>query len=137
MRNRIGGWSGVLERQPGTPEFWPRCFYMICDRIIVDALMLAHSLVWQNLRPTTDAATVLRLREFVHSPSVRSALERGSDALPAFGLREVAQVLSDQSQTHGETIARIRNVLGEPHLNEALGLRQNRWITFRPRPSSL
>jgi hypothetical protein len=110
---------------------------MSSDRTIVDALMLAHSLVWQNLRSTTDAATVLRLREFVHSPSVRSALERGSDALPAFALREVARALSDQSQTHGETIVRIRNVLGEPHLNEALGLRQKRWITFRPRPSNL
>jgi len=110
---------------------------MSSDRIIVDSLMLAHSLVWQNLRPTTDAATVFRLRELLHSPSVRSALERGSDSLPAFALREVARVLTDQSQTHGQAIARIRNVVGEPHLNEALGLRQNRWITFPPRPSNL
>jgi hypothetical protein len=29
-------------------------------------------------------------------------------------LRELARVLSDQSQTHGETIARVRNVLDEP-----------------------
>jgi hypothetical protein len=63
-----------------------------------------------------------------------------------------------------ETIAQIRNVLDEPHLSElpwalrtgidetaalilqefldgvskkALGLRQNRWITFRPRPRNL
>ena len=110
---------------------------MNSDRIIVDALMLAHSLVWQNLRPATDATTVLRLRELLHLPSVRSALERGSDSLPTFALREVARVLTDQSQTHGEAIVRIRNVLGEPHLNEALGLRQNRWIPFRPRPSNL
>jgi hypothetical protein len=98
----------------GTPEFRPRCLYMSSDRIIVDALKLAHSLTWHNLRPETDAATVLRLRELVHSPSVRSALERGSDTLPAFALREVASVLSDQSQTHGQTIARIRNILDEP-----------------------
>jgi hypothetical protein len=84
------------------------------DRIIVDALRLAHGLVWQNLRPTTDAATVSQLRDLVHSPSVRSALERSSDTLPAFALREVTRVLSDQSQTHGETIARVRNVLDEP-----------------------
>jgi hypothetical protein len=84
------------------------------DRIIVDALRLAHGLVWQNLRPATDAAKVSQLRDLVHSPSVRSALERTSDTLPAFALREVTRVLSDQSQSHGETIARVRNVLDEP-----------------------
>ena len=111
---------------------------MSSDRIVVDALKLAQSLVGQNLRPTTDAATtVSRLREIFHLPSARAALERGSDSLPTFALRDVARVLTDQSQTHGETIARIRNVLDEPHLNEALGLRQNRWITFRPRPRNL
>jgi hypothetical protein len=111
---------------------------MSSDRIIVDALKLAHSLVSQNLRSATDAAaTVLRLRELFHLPPVRSALERGSDSLPAFALRDVARVLTDQSQTHGDTIARIRNVLDEPHLDDALGVRQNRWMTFRPRPRNL
>ena len=111
---------------------------MSSDRIIVDALKLAQSLVGQNLRPATDAtATVLRLRELFHLPPVRAALERGSDSLPTFALREVARVLSDQSQAHGETIVRVRNVLDEPHLNQALGLRQNRWITFRPPPRNL
>jgi hypothetical protein len=42
-------------------------------------------------------------------------LEHSSDTLPAFALREVARALSDQSQPHGETIARIRNVLDEPN----------------------
>jgi len=111
---------------------------MSSDRIIIDALKLAQSLAGQNLSPTTDAATtVLRLRELFHLPSVRAALERGSDSLPTFALRDVARVLTDQSQAHGETIARIRNVLDEPYLNEALGLRQNRWITFRSRPRNL
>ena len=87
---------------------------MSSDRIIVDALRLAHGLIWQNLRPTTDAAKVSQLRDLVHSPSVRSALKRTSDTLPAFALREVTRVLSDQSQSHGETIARVRNVLDEP-----------------------
>jgi hypothetical protein len=41
----------------------------------------------------TDAAIVLRLREVVHSPSVRSAFERGSDTFSAFELREVARAL--------------------------------------------
>src|SRR5262249_44430751 len=57
---------------------------MSSDRMIVDALKVAHSLLWQNRRPATDAAAVLPLRELVHSPSIRSALERGSGwpALP-------------------------------------------------------
>ena len=83
----------------------------------------------------TDAATVLRLREVAHSPSVRSALERGSDTLPAFALREVARVLSDYSQTYGETIVRIRNLVDEPHLNEALGFPQNRRTITGPHPT--
>src|SRR5262245_14237201 len=104
---------------------------------IVDALKVAHNLVWENLRPTTESATVLQLRELFHSPSVRSALERSSDSLPAFVFREVVRVLTDQSQTHGETIAQVRTVLDDPQLNEVLGFPQKRWIRFRPRPGKL
>jgi len=109
---------------------------MSFDRVIVQALKLAHNLVCQNLRPAhlTEASIVLRLRELVHSPSVRLALERGSDTVPAFALREIARVLSDYSQTYGEIIVRTRNVLVEPHLNEELGLRQSRRTTFGPYP---
>ena len=100
---------------------------MSFDCVIVQALTLAHSLVLvcQNLPPAhlTEASIVLRLRDLVHSPSVRLALERGSDAVPAFALREIARVLSDYSQTHGEIIVRTQNVLVEPHLNEALGVK--------------
>jgi hypothetical protein len=69
---------------PWREDVWPCYFCMSSDRMIVDALKVAHSLLWQNLRPATDAAAVLPLRELVHSPSIRSALERGSDwpALP-------------------------------------------------------
>ena len=110
---------------------------MSSDRVIIQALKLAHNLVCQNLPPAhrTDAATVLRLREVAHSPSVRSALERGSDTLPAFALREVARVLSDYAQTYGETIVRIRNLVDEPHLNEALGFPQNRRTITGPHPT--
>jgi hypothetical protein len=109
---------------------------MSSDEIIVDALKLAHSLVWENQRPTTEAATLLQLRELLHSPSVRSALERSSDSLPKFALRDVARVLTDHSQPHGEALAQIRNVLDDPQLNELLGFPQKRWITFRPRPKT-
>jgi hypothetical protein len=100
---------------------------------IVDALKLAHNLVWENLRPTTESATVLQLRELFHSPSVRSALERRSDSLRAFAFREIVGVLTDQSQTPGETIARVRSVLDDPQLNEVLGFPQKRWIRYRLR----
>jgi hypothetical protein len=117
----------------GTLEVWPCCFCMSFDSIIIHALKLVHSLACLPSAHLTDAGTVLRLRELAHSPSIRSALERGSDTFPAFALREVARVLSDHSQTHSETIVRIRNVLDEPHLNEALGL-QNRRPISRPDP---
>jgi hypothetical protein len=104
---------------------------------IVDALTLAHSLVWESLRPTTESATVLQLRELFHSPSVRSALERSSDSLPTFTLREIVGVLTDRSQTPAETIARVRTVLDDPQLNEVLAFPQKRWIRYRLRPRNL
>jgi hypothetical protein len=103
---------------------------------IVDALKVAHSLVWENT-PSTESDKVLQLRDLVHSSFVRSALERSSDSLPAFALREVVCALTDQSQTPGKTIARIRNVLDDPQLNEVLRFPQKRWIRFRPRPRNL
>src|SRR5919204_779104 len=108
---------------------------MSSDRVIVQSLKLASNLLCQSLLPgnLTDDAIVLRLRDLVGSPSVRLALEHGSDTLPAFALREVAQVLSDRSQIHGETIVRIRNVLDQPHLDEALGLPRKRRIISGPR----
>jgi hypothetical protein len=69
----------------------------------------------------SDAATVLRFRELVRSPAVRSALGRSSDMLLAFALRAVERVLSDQSLTHRETINRLWDVLDDPNLNQALG----------------
>jgi hypothetical protein len=75
-------------------------FSMSSDRAIVDAIKVAQNLLWQNLPSThnlSDAATVLRFRELVRSPAVRSALERSSDTLLAFALRAVERVLSDQS----------------------------------------
>jgi hypothetical protein len=71
---------------------------MNSDRVIVEALKVAQVLLCQNLPPKhnlTDAATVSRLRELIGSPSIRSALERSSDALTTFALRAVERVLSD------------------------------------------
>ena len=100
---------------------------MSSDRIIVEAIKVAQSLLWQNLPPIhnlTDAATVMRFRELVRSPAIRSALERSSDTLFAFALRSVERVICDQTRTNRETINRLWDVLNEPHLNKALSFRR-------------
>jgi hypothetical protein len=105
------------------------------DRVIVDAIKVAQDLLRQNLPPThnlTDAAAVLRFRELVRSQAIRSALERSSDTVLAFALREVERVLSDQSRTHRETINWLWDILDDPHLNQALGLPHSSRSTFGP-----
>jgi hypothetical protein len=99
---------------------------MSSDRIIADGVRVAQDLLRQNLPPVrnlTDAAVVLRFRELVHSQAIRSALERGSDTVLAFALREVERALCDQSRPHRETINRLWDILDDP-LKEAstLGL---------------
>ena len=74
------------------------------DRLIVEAIKVAQHLLRQNLHPMhnpTDAATVLRLRELVHSSSTRSALDRSSDTLLAFALRAVARALCEEIARDG------------------------------------
>ena len=69
----------------------------------------------------TDAATVLLLRDLVHSPSIRSALDRSSDTLLALALRALERALCDHSRPHRETIDLLWDILGDSHLNKALG----------------
>jgi hypothetical protein len=102
---------------------------MNSDRVIFEAIKVALHLLRQNLpqwHNLTDAATVLRLRELIGSPSIRSALDRSSDTLFSFALRAIERVISDHSQTNRETINRLWEVLDDPHLNEALGIPHNR-----------
>ena len=111
-----------------------RFFHMSSDRVIVDAIKVAQDLLRQNSPPThnlTDASAVLRFRALVRSQAIRSALERSSDTVPAFALREVERVVGDQSRTNRETINRLWVVLDDPYLNKALGLPQNSRMTFR------
>jgi hypothetical protein len=82
-------------------------------------------------RDLTDAATVMRFRELVRSQAIRSALDRSSDTLLTFALREVERVISDQSRTNRETINQLWDILDDPHLNNALGFPQNSRMTFR------
>jgi hypothetical protein len=86
---------------------------MSSDRTIVDAIKVAQGLLQQNLPPAhnlTDAATVMRFRDLVCSPAIRSALDRSSDTLLTFALRAVERVISDQSRTNRETINQLQSV---------------------------
>src|SRR5262249_54744936 len=51
-----------------------------------------------------DAMKVARLRKFVRSPTVQSALQLSSDTLLAFTLRAVELVIADQSRTDREMV---------------------------------
>jgi len=113
-----------------------RFYLMNSDRVFEAAVRTAKNLLWQNLQPTQlpDGATVLRLRELVHSPSIRSALLHSSDTLLAFALRAVEHVVADQSQTDREIITRLWVILDDPHLNQALGMTQNPRFMLGPHP---
>jgi hypothetical protein len=64
----------------------------------------------------------------------RSALERSSDTFTAFVLREVEQVVADQSKINGQIIARLWDILDDPHLNQALGIPHDRRKLLGPYP---
>jgi hypothetical protein len=70
---------------------------MNSDREIADAIKTAQRLLWHTY-DLPDAMKVMRLRTFVRSPTVQSALQRSSDTLLAFTLRAV-ELVSDQSRT--------------------------------------
>ena len=110
---------------------------MNSDRIIEAAISTAKNLLWQNLRPThnrPDAAIVTQVRELIHSPSVRSALQRSSDTFPTFALRALEFAAADQSPTDREIINRLWDVLDDPHLNRALGIAQSSRTMLGPYP---
>src|SRR5215831_12662024 len=106
------------------------------DRVFEAVIRTAKNLLGQNLQPTQlpDAATVLRLRELVHSPSIRAALLHSSDTLLVFALRAVEHIVADQSQTDREIITRLWDILDDPHLNQALGMTQNSRFMLGPNP---
>jgi len=85
---------------------------MNTDRLFEAVIRASKKLLWQNLPPThlTDAATVIRFRELVHSPSIRSALLHSSDTLLAFALRAVEHIVADQSHSDREIITRLWDV---------------------------
>jgi len=104
------------------------------DRVIEQALREAQDLLWANLPPThelPDDQAVKGIRALVCLPSVEHALERGNDTVCAFALRAVHRVLSEQAASPRVTVCRLWDILDEPHLNRALGRKQNSRMNFR------
>jgi len=108
------------------------------DREIVDAIKAAQRLLWHTY-DLPDAMKVARLRKFVRSPTVQSALQRCSDTLLAVTLRAVEVVIADQSQTDREMIRRLWDILlNNPHLIKAMWPQNSpfgpTWLLVRPAP---
>jgi hypothetical protein len=121
----------------GTLSSGVRFSAMTPNRVIEAAIRAAQDSLWQNAPPmhyVDDEATVARLRDLMRSSGVQAALLQGSDAFLTFVLRAVEIVVRDQSQTDREIIARLWDVLDEPHLNHVLGIPQNSRISFGPYP---
>jgi hypothetical protein len=121
----------------GTLSSGVRFSAMTPNRVIEAAIRAAQDSLLQNAPPmhyVDDEATVARLRDLMRSSGVQAALLQGSDAFLTFVLRAVEIVVRDQSQTDREIIARLWDVLDEPHLNHMLGIPQNSRISFGPYP---
>jgi len=111
---------------------------MNSDRVIADAIKAAQRLLWHRY-DLPDAMKVARLRTFVRSPTVQSALQRSSDTLLAFTLRAVELVIADQSRTDREMIRRLWDILvNNPHLIKAMWPQNSpfgpTWLLVRPAP---
>jgi hypothetical protein len=93
---------------------------MNSDPVIADAIKTAQRLLWHT-HDLPDVMKVVRLRNFVRSPSVQSALQRNSDTFLAFTLRAIELVIADQSRADREMIRQLWDILNNPHLIQVLG----------------
>jgi hypothetical protein len=92
------------------------------DPVIKRTLRDAQGILRANLPPARDQAAK-SLRAIVRTPQVRQALEHGNDTALCFVLRAVNRILSDDDQPNRTTINRLWDVLDEPELNRALGIK--------------
>ena len=110
------------------------------DLVIKRTLREAQSILWANLPPASnlpDAQAVKSLRALIRTPQGQQVLERGNDSALCFVLRAVNRILSDKDQPDRVTISRLWEVLDEPELNRALGIRQNSRILGRKKTARL
>ena len=110
---------------------------MNSDRVIADAIWSAQRLVWHT-HDLPDAMKVVRLRKFVRSRAVQSAMQRCSDTLLAFTLRAVELVIADQSRTDRDMLRQLCEILNNPYLTQAAGPQNSpfapSWLAVRPAP---
>ena len=111
---------------------------MNSERVIADAIKSAQRLLW-HANDLPDAMKVVRLRTFVRSPTVQSALQLSSDTVLAFTLRAVELVIADQSRTDREMIRRLWDILlNNPQLIQAMWPQNSpfgpTWLSARPAP---
>jgi hypothetical protein len=108
------------------------------DLVIKRTLQEAQGILWANLPPASnlpDAQAVKSLQALVRTPQGQQVLEGGNDTALCFVLRAVNRILSDKDQPDRVTISRLWEVLDEPELNRALGIKQNsRMILGRKKP---
>jgi hypothetical protein len=110
---------------------------MNSDRVIADAIWSAQRLVWHT-PDLPEAMKVVRLRKFVRSRTVQSAMQRCSDTFLAFTLRAVELVIADQSRTDRDMLRQLCEILNNPYLIQAAGPQNSpfapSWLSVRPAP---
>jgi hypothetical protein len=108
------------------------------DRVIEQALRDVQDLLLANLTPARhlpDSLAVGCLRTVLGASQVIQALERGNDTAPSFVLRAVNHIMSDKSQPLRVMLNRLWDIMDEPELNRALGIKQNsRMMIWRKKP---
>jgi hypothetical protein len=108
---------------------------MNSDRVVVEAIKVAQTLLSQNLPPAynlPDAVTGTRARAFGLLYTIGIGAQQRHVA--RICLAGVEHVVAEQSQTDREIITRLWDILDDPHLNRALGIAQNSRFMLGPNP---
>jgi hypothetical protein len=97
------------------------------QQLIQFILRKSQKALWDNLsssKQLPDHRTVNTIRALVSSPSAQAAIERGDDTIFAFALRAVDRVVSKQEVPAAGIISRLWDILDDPDLNLALGVKR-------------
>jgi hypothetical protein len=103
------------------------------QQLIHFVLRKSQDTLWDNLSSTKqlpDDRTINTIRAFVSTPSAQTAIERGDDTVFAFALRAVNRVVSRREQPAARIIGRLWDILDDPDLNLALGVKRKTRINI-------
>jgi hypothetical protein len=109
------------------------------QQLIQFVLRKSQETLWDNLSATKqlpDGRTVNTIRALVSTPSAQTAIERADDTVFAFALRAVNRVVS-QEQPAVRIISRLWDILDDPDLNVALGVKRKAKINLWQRKPPL